>query len=148
PSLSGSFWYNFGGSTGGSGSTVGSIGGTGSSSYYSEWSRQWLQDTKNAKEAAKKGPLDTRVDEISEAIGLSDSEFDVEFASSSEIKKVTKGQAAWGTVNRDGTILIDKSLSTKMNGTRFTQTLAEEMVHVEQIRSGYYKRIDPSYRRY
>ncbi|WKD51030.1 hypothetical protein [Microbulbifer spongiae] len=50
PNLSDSFWYNFGGS----GSTVGGIGGTGSSSYYSEWYRQWLQDTENAKEAAQK----------------------------------------------------------------------------------------------
>ncbi|MDP5211191.1 hypothetical protein [Microbulbifer sp. 2205BS26-8] len=72
PSLSGSFWYNFGGSTGGSGSTVGGIGGTGSSSYYREWYRQWLQqqeDTKNAKEAAKKGAQKgSYLDRIDQAI--------------------------------------------------------------------------------
>ncbi|WKD48752.1 FG-GAP-like repeat-containing protein [Microbulbifer spongiae] len=92
--------------------------------------------------------LDARVKEISNAIGLSDSEFDVAFASKSEIEIATNGEPAWGTVNKNGTILIDKSLATRMNGTRFTQTLAEEMVHVVQIRTGYYKLISQTYQRY
>ncbi|MFA0813972.1 hypothetical protein [Microbulbifer epialgicus] len=84
-------------------------------------------------------------------LGLPEADYDVRFASTREIEAATKGQPAWGTVTKeDGrwTILMEKSLSTKMGSTRFTQILAEELVHVEQLSTGYYKRLDANVRRY
>ena len=85
--------------------------------------------------------LADRVKEIAHAIDLPERYVDSKFASAEEIMALTKGQAAWGTVTTiDGqlTIVMDKSLAGSMDGTRFTQTVAEELVHAEQIGAARY----------
>ncbi|MDP5211242.1 hypothetical protein, partial [Microbulbifer sp. 2205BS26-8] len=42
--------------------------GTGSSSYYSEWYRQWLQDIENAKEAAQKGQAEKEYESLRKSL--------------------------------------------------------------------------------
>jgi hypothetical protein len=103
------------------------------------------------KSAAANLELQKRAKEIADQIDIPDADYDIRFASAKEIKAVTKGQAAWGTVtkvNGRWTILMEETLSTRMDGTRFIQTVAEELVHVEQLSTGYYKNLNPSTRRY
>ncbi len=86
--------------------------------------------------------LDEKAAEITKILELYDfdrdkyPDFKVRFASGSEIKRFTSGVAAWGTIARDGTILIDEGLASNMEGTRFIQTLAEELTHAMQFRLG------------
>lgn len=91
----------------------------------------------------KKTPLEKAAEDISEILGLPYADYDLRFASKKEIKSITK-RPAWGTVTKENgrwTVLVDKSLSRKMDGTRFRQTLAEELVHIEQLSTGYDKRL-------
>lgn len=78
---------------------------------------------------------------MSDVLGLTYADHNLRFATAREVEAAVQGPA-WATVTIENcrwTVLVDKGLSSKMNGTRFRQTLAEELVHIEQLSTGYEK---------